>query len=238
MGQLERSKYAKFQSALWAFSHHKNCERPSRIAVAIAAFAVAAGCQTLDPYTQQSKTSNATKGAAIGAATGAAGAAIISGKRKNVLIAAGVGALVGAGVGNYMDRQEAALRQQLEETGVSVIREDDVIILNMPGNVTFASNSADVTSNFYPVLDSVSLVLAKYDQTYVDVVGHTDSTGQDAYNKRLSLLRAEEVKRHLVNDCGIADTRLKAIGMGETAPLNTDNTRADENRRVEFQALG
>jgi outer membrane protein OmpA-like peptidoglycan-associated protein len=213
----------------------RRARRTSRIAVAIAAFAVAAGCQTLDPYTQQSKTSNATKGAAIGAATGAAGAAIISGKRKNVLIAAGVGALVGAGVGNYMDRQEAALRQQLEETGVSVIREDDVIILNMPGNVTFASNSADVTSNFYPVLDSVSLVLAKYDQTYVDVVGHTDSTGALEYNQRLSERRADSVAAYL-GSREVLPQRLLVTGMGPNRPIANNDSPSGRalNRRVEI----
>ncbi len=92
------------------------------VAGAALGLVLASGCQTLDPYTGEQKTSNATKGAAIGAAAGAASAAIISGKRKNVLIAAGVGALVGAGVGNYMDRQEAALRDQLQATGVSVTR--------------------------------------------------------------------------------------------------------------------
>ena len=213
----------------------RRARRTSKIAVALAAFAVAAGCQTLDPYTQQSKTSNATKGAAIGAATGAAGAAIISGKRKNVLIAAGVGALVGAGVGNYMDRQEAALRRQLEETGVSVIREDDVIILNMPGNVTFASNSADVTANFYPVLNSVSIVLAKYDQTYVDVVGHTDSTGAVDYNQHLSERRADSVAAYL-GSRKVLPERLLVTGMGPNRPVANNDSPSGRalNRRVEI----
>ena len=76
------------------------------------------------------------------------------------------------------------------------------------------------------------------DGTVFQIIGHTDSSGSAAYNERLSLLRAQEVRRHLISSCGVAEDMLKAIGMGETAPFNQDNTRADENRRVEFQALG
>lgn len=69
------------------------------------------------------------------------------------------------------------------------------------------------------------------------IIGHTDASGSADYNERLSLLRAQEVKRHMVNECGIAESKLQAIGVGEEFPSNTANPRADENRRVEFQAL-
>jgi outer membrane protein OmpA-like peptidoglycan-associated protein len=211
---------------------------PRRVpAAALAALGLvlAGGCQTLDPDTGEQKTSNATKGAAIGAAAGAASAAIISGKRKNVLIAAGVGALVGAGVGNYMDRQEAALREQLQATGVSVTRYEDVIVLNMPGNVTFATGSADVTAQFYPVLDSVAVVLKEYDQTYVDVVGHTDSTGRAEYNQTLSERRAGSVAAYLESR-EVMEERLLVSGLGQNQPI-ADNATPDGralNRRVEI----
>jgi outer membrane protein OmpA-like peptidoglycan-associated protein len=211
---------------------------PRRVpAAALAALGLvlAGGCQTLDPYTGEQKTSNATKGAAIGAAAGAASAAIISGKRKNVLIAAGVGALVGAGVGNYMDRQEAALRERLQATGVSVTRYEDVIVLNMPGNVTFATNSADVTARFYPVLDSVAIVLNEYDRTYVDVVGHTDSTGRAEYNQTLSERRAGSVAAYLESR-EVIEERLLVSGLGQNQPI-ADNMTPDGralNRRVEI----
>lgn len=70
------------------------------------------------------------------------------------------------------------------------------------------------------------------------IVGHTDSSGSASYNENLSLLRAKEVKRHLVSECGIPETRLEAVGMGESVPFNAADPRSDENRRVEFQALG
>lgn len=196
---------------------------------------LASGCQTLDPYTGERKTSNATKGAAIGAATGAAGAAIISGKRKNVLLAAGIGALAGGGVGYYMDRQEAVLRERLQATGVSVTRQEDRIVLNMPGNVTFATNSADVTADFFPVLDSVAIVLNEFDQTYVDVVGHTDSRGALDYNQVLSERRAGSVAAYLESR-EVAPPRLMVTGMGPNLPV-ADNATSDgraQNRRVEI----
>jgi outer membrane protein OmpA-like peptidoglycan-associated protein len=208
--------------------------RAFTILAAAAALALS-GCQTLDPYTNESKFSNATKGAAIGAAAGAAGAAIVSGKRKNVLIAAGVGALVGGGVGHYMDRQEAALRERLQATGVSVTRQDDVIVLNMPGNVTFATNSSDVTTDFYPVLDSVAIVLNEFDQTYVDVVGHTDSTGRYDYNQTLSERRAGSVASYLESR-EVLEARLLVSGVGPNRPI-ADNATPDGralNRRVEI----
>ena len=219
------------------YSRHRRPTIRRGLAAATAALGLvlASGCQTLDPYTGEQKTSNATKGAAIGAAAGAAGAAIISGKRKNVLIAAGVGALVGAGVGNYMDRQETALRERLQATGVSVTRYEDVIVLNMPGNVTFATNSADVTAGFYPVLDSVAIVLNEYDRTYVDVVGHTDSTGRADYNQNLSERRAGSVAAYLESR-EVIQERLLISGLGQNQPVadnSTPNGRA-LNRRVEI----
>ena len=215
-------------------THRPQVRRGLTLALAASAIVIG-GCQTLDPYTGEQKVTNATKGAAIGAATGAAGAAIISGKRKNVLLAAGLGALAGGGVGYYMDRQEAALRERLAATGVSVTRYDDQIVLNMPGNVTFATNSADVTANFYPVLDSVAVVLNEYDKTYVDVVGHTDSTGRADYNQALSERRAGSVATYLESR-EVVPARLLVSGYGPDRPVADNATpqgRA-ENRRVEI----
>jgi outer membrane protein OmpA-like peptidoglycan-associated protein len=160
-----------------------------------------AACQTIDPYTGEQKTSNATKGAAVGAASGAVIGAIAGGDRKGAAIGAGVGLLAGAGVGHYMDQQEAKLRAQLQGTGVSVTRRGDNIILNMPGNVTFATGQADIRSDFYPVLDSVGLVLEEFEKTLVEVVGHTDSTGSDAINQPLSERRAASVGPVSVPTC-------------------------------------
>jgi outer membrane protein OmpA-like peptidoglycan-associated protein len=151
---------------------------------------VLSGCETLDPYTGESETSKATKGALIGAAAGVA-VGLMSGddaveRRQHALIGAGVGALAGAAVGNYMDKQEAELRAELQGTGVSVTRMGDNITLNMPGNVTFDTDSAALRPQFFGVLNSVGKVLTEYDKTVVEVAGHTDSTGSDSSIHRAS----------------------------------------------------
>ena len=144
----------------------------STLLVVVAAFTVAA-CQTTDAYTGEKKVNNASKGAGIGALAGAVlGAATGDNskeRRERALIGAGVGALTGAGVGAYMDKQEAKLRAQLQGTGVSVTRAGNDLILNMPGNITFKTASADLNSGFFRVLDSVSLVLKEYDKTLIDI---------------------------------------------------------------------
>lgn len=197
------------------------------------------GCQTLDPYTQESKTSRATKGAMIGAAAGAV-AGLISGddaveRRQHAMIGAGIGALAGGAVGAYQDRQEARLRAELQGTGVSVTRIGDNITLNMPGNVTFATDSADLSPAFFDVLGSVSKVLQEFDKTVVEVAGHTDSTGSDSYNQTLSERRASSVAQYLRSH-GIRNERVLTVGMGESRPI-ADNGTADgrqANRRVEI----
>lgn len=197
------------------------------------------GCETLDAYTNESKTSNAAKGAAIGAIAGAA-VGLVSGddaveRRQHALIGAGVGALAGGAVGYYMDKQEAELRTELQGTGVSVFRDGDNITLNMPGNVTFASNSADLSPAFFDVLGSVSKVLSEYDQTIVEVAGHTDSSGSDNYNQSLSERRAGSVAQYLQSR-DINSQRLITVGMGESMPVanNTTSDGKQANRRVEI----
>jgi outer membrane protein OmpA-like peptidoglycan-associated protein len=198
-----------------------------------------AGCQTLDPYTQESKTSKATKGALIGAAAGAV-VGLISGddaveRRQHAMIAAGIGALAGGMIGNYQDRQEAKLRAELQGTGVSVTRIGDNITLNMPGNVTFATNSSDLSPAFFDVLTSVSKVLKEFNKTVVEVAGHTDSTGSDAYNQSLSERRAASVAQYLQSQ-GVINQRLITIGMGEARPVADNGTESGRqaNRRVEI----
>jgi outer membrane protein OmpA-like peptidoglycan-associated protein len=206
---------------------------------ALAAAVVVSGCYTTDPYSGDRKVSNTAKGAGIGAAIGAV-AGILTGPdsrahRKNALIAAGVGALAGGAVGNYMDRQEAKLRQQLAGTGVSVTRNGDTITLNMPGNITFKTDSADVNGSFYEVLNSVSLVLKEYDKTILEVAGHTDNTGSDQYNQALSQRRANSVAQYLESH-GVNAQRVMTVGAGETHPIASNDTPdgRQANRRVEL----
>ena len=201
--------------------------------------ALITACTTIDPYTREQKTSSATKGAAIGAATGVV-VGLITGddsaeRKKRALILGGVGAIAGGGVGSYMDQQEMKLRQRLENSGVSVTRIGDNITLNMPGNITFAFDSADISAGFYDVLGSVALVLNEYDKTFVEVAGHTDSTGSEAYNMGLSQRRAGSVASYLAAQQVMSD-RLITIGAGESRPIASNDTDAGRqaNRRVEI----
>ena len=206
--------------------------------VAVLAAGLAAGCQTTDPYTGQSKTTSATYGALIGAGAGAV-VGMISGKdakqrKQRALIGAGVGALAGGAVGAYMDKQEDELRKVMRDSGVTVTRKGDDIILNMPGNVTFRTASADLNSQFFKVLDGVALVAKKYDKTIIEVAGHTDSVGEAAYNKQLSQRRASAVAQYL-GSRGISDQRVMTAAGGEEHPVASNATEQGRsaNRRVE-----
>jgi outer membrane protein OmpA-like peptidoglycan-associated protein len=214
--------------------------RASKLVIAIVGAAVVvSGCETLDAYTRESKTSSATKGALIGAAAGAV-VGLISGddaveRRQRALIGAGIGALAGGTIGYYMDRQEAQLRAELEGTGVSVTRIGDNITLNMPGNVTFRTDSSDLSPAFFEVLNSVGKVLNEFDKTVVEVAGHTDSTGSESYNQNLSERRAMSVGQYLQAQA-VSGQRLITLGMGELRPVANNGTSAGRqaNRRVEI----
>lgn len=214
--------------------------RSQKLILALAVTTVfVSGCKTLDAYTREEQTSSATKGALIGAAAGVV-VGLISGddaveRRQHALIGAGIGALAGGSIGYYQDKQEAALRAELEGTGVSVVRNGDNITLNMPGNVTFATDSSDLSPAFFDVLNSVGKVLAEFEQTVVEVAGHTDSTGSNAYNQSLSERRANSVTAYLTSQ-GVIGQRLITLGMGETRPVadNGSTTGRQANRRVEI----
>lgn len=193
-------------------------------------------CSTVDPYTREEKTSNAVKGAGIGAVSGAVLGVIAGDNRKSALIGAGIGALAGGGIGYYMDVQEAKLRQELEATGVSVTRQGDSIILNMPGNITFKTGSSAISADFYRVLNSVAKVLNEYEKTLVDIYGHTDSVGQASYNMQLSQQRANSVSSYLQTREVLAQ-RILTRGMGEDYPIASNDTPEgrSQNRRVEIK---
>lgn len=193
-------------------------------------------CTTTDPYTGEQKTSNLATGAGVGAVAGALGGLVIGGgnKGRNALIGAGIGALAGGAIGNYMDNQEAELRAQLQGTGVSVTRMGDRIVLNMPSNITFASDQDQVIPPFYGTLDSVAIVLRKYDRSLIDINGHTDSTGSLAHNQALSERRAASVANYL-GGRGLDQRRISTMGFGPSQPVASNGSpegRA-QNRRVE-----
>jgi outer membrane protein OmpA-like peptidoglycan-associated protein len=207
----------------------------ARMIAAIVAGLFLCACTT-DPYTGQQKLSNTAGGAMLGAAAGA-GLGLLAGgnDRRNALVGAGIGALAGGAVGAYMDNQEAELRAQLRGTGVSVTRDGNRIILNMPSNITFQTDQDAIMPGFYPTLNSVALVLKKFNRTLVDVDGYTDSTGGDSYNLALSQRRAQSVASYL--EAQDIDGRRFAIqGFGKADPVATNATEAGraQNRRVEI----
>lgn len=211
--------------------------------------AMLAGCATTgggyygqqDPYGQGPDPSNdrTKRGALIGAAVGAV-AGLLSGddateRRQRALVGAGVGGLAGGAIGNYQDRQERALRERMAGTGVDVVRQGDNITLNMPDNITFGFDSSALQPQFYPVLDDVAATLREYNQTIVEVAGHTDSKGTDAYNQQLSVRRADAVGDYLMSK-GLMRDRFIITGAGESRPIASNDTEAGraQNRRVEI----
>ena len=214
--------------------------KSSIVVAGLAALSLSA-CTTMNAYTGDTQLSKTAGGAMIGAGTGAvvgafAGAATGNDPRIAALIGAGLGGLTGAAVGHYMDQQEAELRAQLQSTGVSVTRVGNQIILNMPSNITFQTDSATVNTAFNSTLVSVGLVLKKFNKTVVDVTGHTDNTGSDAHNQDLSQRRAVAVATILANQGG-DQRRFYIEGKGESDPIASNATESGraQNRRVEIQ---
>ena len=214
------------------------------VTLSLACVIALSGCTTFDPYTGEEKTTNTAKGAGIGA-----GAALVvsylankdkSTKERNqrLLRDAGIGAIVGGGVGYYMDTQEAKLRKQLRSTGVSVQRDGENINLIMPGNITFPTAGSNLRTDFYDVLDSVALVLEEFDKTIIVVAGYTDSVGSTSYNQLLSESRAQSVANYLQNK-EIKVVRFDVVGFGESSPIADNNTEQGRalNRRVELTLL-
>mgnify|MGYP002715689102 FL=1 len=199
--------------------------------------ALLAGCTT-NPYTGESQAGKAGIYGGIGAATGAVIGAATSSKKdrtKGALIGAAVGGAAGGGYGYYVDTQEAKLRQTLQGTGVQVQRNGDDLKLIMPGNITFASNSADISSSFYPTLNSLVLVFKEFDKNGVNIVGHTDNTGSLELNQSLSQRRAQSVANYLTAN-GVPGQRISVYGAGPSQPIASNASEAGraQNRRVEI----
>lgn len=210
------------------------------LASAVAA-AMLAGCAT-DPSayrTNPDTNDRTTRGAIIGATVGAV-AGLLSGddaveRRQRALVGAGIGGLAGGTIGNYQDRQERALRDRLAGSGVDVVRQGDNITLNMPDNITFGFNRSDLQPQFRPVLDRLASTLTEYNQTIIEVAGHTDSVGSDAYNMDLSRRRANNVASYLQGR-GVSQQRMEIVAAGESRPIASNDTEDGRarNRRVEI----
>ena len=210
-----------------------------KLIAVLAAAALVAACST-DPYTGQQKVSNTAGGAALGAGLGALAGMAVGGsrnaQRNAVLIGAGLGALTGGAIGATMDRNEADLRAQLQGTGVSVTRVGDQVVLNMPSDITFDIDRDAIKPSFRQTLNSVAIVLNRYQQTVVDIFGHTDSTGSNAHNMDLSQRRALSVATYLSQQ-GVDSRRFAVTGFGPSRPIATNGTAEGRalNRRVEIQ---
>ncbi|MGL5836990.1 MAG: OmpA family protein [Sphingorhabdus sp.] len=214
--------------------------RNSKFAAALLIASVPlAGCTT-NPETGNQRISRTAIGGIAGAVGGYLLGDLVGGRRDRTekILGAGIGAIAGAGVGYYMDEQEKKLRQQTAGTGVGVTRDGDQLVLDMPSEVTFAFGSANLSPDFRSTLDKVGSTLTQYEKTYVDVLGHTDSVGSDAFNQTLSEQRAQTVADYLANR-GVQRARLATKGYGESQPRasNTDEAGRAQNRRVEIRLV-
>jgi outer membrane protein OmpA-like peptidoglycan-associated protein len=204
--------------------------------VASVALLLLTGCalirQEREPYTtQRDKT---RKGAGIGAAAGAA-AAVLAGEREadEILAGAAIGAVVGGGIGFYMDRQEEKLAR-IPGTTVERIS-PGVLLVHFDATVLFDTDSAVVRAAGQGTLDQVAGVLNEFDKTAVVVQGHTDSTGSEEHNQNLSQRRAEASRAHLAMR-GVDAGRMTALGYGEGYPVadNDSPVGRQRNRRVDI----
>jgi len=193
------------------------------------------GCTTENPYTGEKEVSKTAMGTGIGAAGGALAGALIGGNTKGALIGAGIGALAGGITGHYMDKQADELRAQLEGTGVRIARSGDDIRLIMPGDITFENDRADIQSNFYNTLNSVAIVLNKFNKTTIKVAGYASSVGGAEHNQILSEQRAKSVANYLISQ-KIDPNRIMSVGYGARYPVASNATKEGQarNRRVEI----
>jgi outer membrane protein OmpA-like peptidoglycan-associated protein len=210
-------------------------------AIGLTTALLATAACTTDPYTGQQRVSRTAIGAAVGALGGYLLGDVVGGRsdRTERILGAGIGAVAGGAVGAYMDRQERDLRRQTAGTGVDVIRQGDDLLLRMPSGITFDYDRSDVRPEFRATLDEVAQTLNAYNQTFIDVLGHTDSTGTYEYNQALSERRARSVADYL-SARGVSPARMATRGYGETAPIyQPDDTEAKRaaNRRVEIKIV-
>ena len=183
------------------------------------------------------------KDTAKGAGIGAAGGAVlggIAGKGKGAAIGAAVGAGVGALAGNVWSKKMQAQKEQMEQatagTGVEVTQtEDNRLKLEIPSDISFDTNRADIKPNFRPILDKFAAGLVSNPAATVQIIGHTDSTGSDAINNPLSVNRAASARDYIVAR-GVASSRVAIDGRGSREPLVANDTAENraKNRRVEI----
>ncbi len=200
------------------------------------AFVLIAGLGLAACVNSDGTTNNTGTGALLGGGFGAVvGAAIAPNNTRGAIIGGLIGAGIGGAVGNDLDRQEAALRQQLGGSGVSIVNTGSQLIVTLPEAITFPVDSAQLRSGFVRSLNALAANIQQYPNTTIEVVGHTDSSGSAAHNQNLSERRASSVRAVLVNS-GVSSGRIRAYGLGETQPTASNATAngRQQNRRVEI----
>lgn len=202
-------------------------------AAAVLALVSVSACVT-DPNTGDRKVSRTAIGGAGGAGLGYLLGSVIGGKTARI-VGAGIGGVAGGVVGYQMDKQVKELKEQTAGSGIDVTQQGDGILLNLP-DVTFPVNSTAISPSFQTALDKVAQSMIQYPNSLIDVYGHTDSTGSDAYNMDLSKRRADAVGRYLITR-GVSSSRIQTQGMGKNYPVADNNTVEGRalNRRVEVK---
>jgi outer membrane protein OmpA-like peptidoglycan-associated protein len=206
--------------------------------LAAASLLTAAGCVT-DPNTGERKVSRTAIGGGGGALVGLILGGLIGGPTGRI-VGAGIGGVAGGIIGYKMDQQIKELKEQTAGSGVDVTPTDDgrAILVNLPDGVTFDVGSATLKPQFRDTLDKIAASMKLYPDSLIDVYGHTDSTGSDAFNQNLSENRARTVADYLAMR-GVSSSRIRSRGFGETMPVadnGTDEGRA-KNRRVEIKIV-
>jgi outer membrane protein OmpA-like peptidoglycan-associated protein len=222
---------------------------PRNVALALMTAAALSACATGGSYVQSDQYGNPTEqrsntgrnaliGTAIGVAAGLLTGDSATERRQHAMVGAGIGALAGAGVGAYQNKQERELRERTANTGIDVQRQGDNIVLNLPDGVTFDFGKSALKPQFYGALNGVASTLNEYNQTMIEVVGHTDSIGSDAVNNKLSKERADSVAQYLTAQ-GVQSVRIETLGAGKAYPIADNSTDAGraKNRRVEIRVI-
>lgn len=177
------------------------------------------------------------KGAVIGTASGTAMGAIIGKATGNTALGAVIGAAVGgatgAVIGNKMDKQAEEIKKSVPDA--QVIRVGEGIVVEFSSNILFGFDKSNLSNEAKSNLDKLVTIMKDYEDTNIEVQGHTDSKGSEAYNKNLSEQRATAVSLYLMEK-GVKDFRLTINGFGELLPkyINTTEEGRLLNRRVEF----
>jgi outer membrane protein OmpA-like peptidoglycan-associated protein len=215
--------------------------KKSRIIVAslAAASLVSLSACVTDPNTGERKVSRTAIGAGGGALAGYLLGGLIGGKTARI-VGAGIGGVAGGVVGYKMDQQIKELKEKTAGSGVDVTPTDNgtAILVNLPDGVTFDVDSSAISPSFQSTLSNIAQNLVQYPNSLIDVYGHTDSTGSDAYNQALSERRAQAVANYLQSR-GVSAARVRWQGFGETQPVASNDTpegRA-KNRRVEIKIV-